>query len=239
MDGDTWCWLLVGAALLPLSAGGRAPAPIRGCRQWEMVGEVSRGQPFVAPLGEGLELYLQPIASGWILRVVPSADSAIAPDYAEVATPPYRSVTPLSLSTDFSFRAQDAVGWNPRKFRFAADRSKYQSLQGLYRQLPTDGSSASPQVQAKLALGASTATPAELQILDAALIPGSANQQRAAATVSQRLSSTAHTMVLPRDGVGSPLGVLLRVRFRLVLDLPLAFHAGAALRPAGACDVSL
>ena len=40
-------------------------------------------------------------------------------DYAELATPPYESVSPLLLSTDFSFRAQDAVAWNPRRFRYA------------------------------------------------------------------------------------------------------------------------
>ena len=31
-------------------------------------------------------------------------------DYAELATPPYQSVSPLSISTDFSFRAQGRGG---------------------------------------------------------------------------------------------------------------------------------
>ena len=79
-----------------------------------------------SPIGERLKLLLQPIHSGWILRVVPGVrrpDADLAAltyaDYALLATPPYQSVTPLSLSTDFGFRAQDAAGWNPRRFRFA------------------------------------------------------------------------------------------------------------------------
>ena len=38
---------------------------------------------------------------------------------------PTKSVTPLSISTDFAFRAQDAIGWNPRRFRFATSAAAY------------------------------------------------------------------------------------------------------------------
>ena len=52
-------------------------------------------------------------------------------DYAELATPPYESVSPLLLSTDFSFRAQDAVAWNPRRFRYADNSAEFQRLMGF------------------------------------------------------------------------------------------------------------
>jgi hypothetical protein len=82
-------------------------------------GELKDGRPFSQPIGNGLKIFFQPIHSGWILRVLPVSGPMGDYDYAELATPPYQSVTPLSISTDFSFRAQDAVGWNPRHFRFA------------------------------------------------------------------------------------------------------------------------
>ena len=54
-------------------------------------------------------------------------------DYAELATPPYRSVNPLLISTDYGFRSQDAVGWNPRRFRFAGTAAEFSALEAIYR----------------------------------------------------------------------------------------------------------
>ena len=78
----------------------------------------------------GLKFLLEPIASGWIVRVLAAAGRGEPHDYAELATPPYRSVTPLAISTDFSFRAQDAVGWNPRRFRYAANAAAFAKTGG-------------------------------------------------------------------------------------------------------------
>ena len=83
-----------------------------------------RGRAMSARSGNGLEVMLEPLASGWILRVLPASGPRPAHDYAELATPPYRSVSPLLISTDYSFRAQDAVAWNPRRFRYVGHARK-------------------------------------------------------------------------------------------------------------------
>jgi hypothetical protein len=71
------------------------------------------------------------------VRVLPAQGPRGQHDYAELPpppyqTPPYFSVSPLLVSSDFSFRAQDAVGWNPQRFRYAASREEFQKLAGAY-----------------------------------------------------------------------------------------------------------
>ncbi|HEY6374845.1 MAG TPA: hypothetical protein VIX90_04900, partial [Edaphobacter sp.] len=116
-----WVAAVVWVVVLGVKTGWAAPAGSKGCVRGVLEGEVHAGEGFVRPIGNGLEVMLEPLASGWILRVLPVGVPRPAHDYAELATPPYQSVSPLLISTDFSFRAQDAVGWNPREFRFAAD----------------------------------------------------------------------------------------------------------------------
>jgi hypothetical protein len=91
-----------------------APQKAARCRQATIDGELFAGKGLARPIGNRLVLYFQPIASGWILRVLPQAGLQGEHDYAELATPPYQSISPLSISTDFAFRAQDAVGWNQK-----------------------------------------------------------------------------------------------------------------------------
>src|SRR5580698_3517284 len=102
------------------------------CRRAVLEGEVRAGDEYVRPMGNGLEVMLEPLASGWILRVLPVSGPRPAHDYAELATPPYESVSPLLIGTDFSFRAQDAVAWNPRQFRFAVDGQEFQQMLAAY-----------------------------------------------------------------------------------------------------------
>src|SRR3982751_5665863 len=113
------------SALVGVASKSGGATPVKGnggglgssvCGVFE--GEVRAGQQYVKGIGGGIELMLEPLPSGWILRVLPVGVGRPEHDYAELATPPYRSVNPLSISTDFSFRAQDAVAWNPRRFRF-------------------------------------------------------------------------------------------------------------------------
>ncbi len=211
--------LTVTVTLMTLTAQAALPT----CRQATVEGELTAGQPYSRPLGNGLRLYFQPIASGWITRILPLNGPIPAHDYAELATPPYQSVTPLSLSTDFAFRAQDAVGWNPRHFRFATSPAAYQPLQAAFdayqRALPT----VPGPIQAALARQVAQASEATLTILDARLTPGTADQWFIAASVASHFLTTAHTLAPPPDGISSPLGRLLWLRFRVVFELPPGF----------------
>lgn len=61
------------------------------CSRAVVEGEVRAGQGFRRGFGGGLDLMLDPIASGWVVRVVPAEGPRPKEDYAEIATPPYRS----------------------------------------------------------------------------------------------------------------------------------------------------
>jgi hypothetical protein len=202
-----------------------------------MEGELHAGEAFSQPIGGGLKIFFQPIASGWILRVVPAVGPMGEHDYAELATPPYQSVTPLSISTDFAFRAQDAVGWNPRRFRFATSAASFHTLEQMYQRLMAAGARPQPALEADLASEIGKTAEGTLTIVDAKLVPGTANQGASAAAVASHFATTAHTLVQETDGRTSPLGRLVWLRFRLELDVPQGFQKNSALRvEPRACD---
>jgi hypothetical protein len=213
-------------------------APIRSapvgktaaCQAGVIEGELKAGEEFTRPIGNGLRLWFQPIASGWILRVVPATGPVGEHDYAELATPPYQSVTPLSLSTDFAFRAQDAVGWNPRRFKFASSLADFDRLNEVYQQFVTAGASPPAPLEVQLSEQIQRASDGKLTIIDAKLVPGTGDQWRMAGAVSSRFAETAHTLVNSADQQVSPLGKLVWVRFRVELDLPTGFRADRDLR---------
>jgi hypothetical protein len=224
-----WCVVGVGAAD---GQGGNRSAPYlthrdetamngapRICRLAVIEGEVREGQYFEHRLGNGLEAMLEPLASGWILRVLPYGEARVPHDYAELATPPYQSVNPLLVSTDFSFLAQDAVAWNPRRFRYATSAAEFHRLSVLYAEYMKSGSSI-----AQLAELAGRAPEGTLRILDARLVPGTANQAQSAAMVATHLQSTAHSVEQPAVGKNTPLGRLTWLRFRLEFMVPAQLH---------------
>ncbi len=200
------------------------------CKRVTVPGEVRYGEAFERTIGGGLEVYLQPIASGWILRVRPVGGMVLEHDYAELATPPYNSVTPLSISTDFSFRAQDAVGWNPRAFRFAPDRAAYERLRAAYTKMMAAGTNPPAAAQMELAQLVTQTEEGTFRILDSRLIPGTADQWVQAGTVASHFTTTAHTLEQPADGKGTPLGRLVWLRFQVELDMPRSFASAAGLK---------
>jgi hypothetical protein len=216
---------------------GVAQKPAGACRRASIEGEVDAGKPFSQAIGNGLEVYLQPIHSGWILRVLPVAGPMPEHDYAELATPPYNSVTPLSISTDFAFRAQDAIGWNPRRFHFAASAAAYgrlYTLYGMYEKavaMPPGAGRASAMAKLEQPISGEIAKSPEgtLTILDSRLEAGTADQWRMAAAVASHFSETAHTLVQGPGTQPTPLGRLVWLRFRIELDLPAGFAANPAL----------
>ncbi|WP_263365981.1 hypothetical protein [Edaphobacter bradus] len=228
-----WFGVIVAMAALPgvaATRGETAAASRPGaCVDVVLEGEINAGQTWVQPFGEGLELMLEPLPSGWILRVLPTQSARPSHDYAELATPPYQSVSPLLLSTDFSLRAQDAVGWNPRRFRFAPNAVAYRQLlkaHEAYRSTPTPTAAS----QQELAGVVSRMPEGTLEILDARLVPGTADQSRAASAVALHFETTAHHLDQPAGGRATPLGRINWVRFRIRLELPPGFRADRTLR---------
>ena len=190
------------------------------CRQAVLEGEVSAGQGFDRVFATGLRFYLEPLHSGWIVRVLDADAPREAHDYAEVATPPYQSVSPLLISTDWAFRAQDAVAWNPRHFRYAADRDSFRRLK-LLQAGALAGSSGDMSGLSELVV---MQPEASLDLLDATFAPGVANQAKMASAVALRLENTPHSV----DTAAAPsqLGRLESVRFRVRFDLPSGLRAG-------------
>jgi hypothetical protein len=210
------------------SATSQQPTRITKCRTGIMDGQVRAGESFIRPIGGGLELMLEPLTSGWILRVLPEGKPRPPHDYAELATPPYHSVNPLLISTDFSFRAQDAVGWNPRRFRFATSEASFSKLLRAYSEYEANPGQ-SQASQQNLATLVSQSPEAVLTILDAHLLPGTADQARTAANVATHFLTTPHTVENPSEGKPTALGKLTWIRFRIAFDLPQGFTADRSL----------
>lgn len=224
MFGSRW---VRAVGMVALFAGAvRMEGAQRGkgaCLQEVFEGEVRAGHSLERPIGGGLKVMFESAASGWIVRVLPANGSRPMHDYAELATPPYQSVNPLLLSTDFSFRAQDAVGWNPRRFRFAPDADAYARLLKAYQAYQAT-KPPSAVAQGELVKAVGQMPEGSVEILDAALVPGTADQTRAAAAVAAHFLSTAHNLDQPRDGKATPLGKIDWVRFRLRLEVPIGFR---------------
>jgi len=223
-------WVVAVVWVVGLGVGSASGASGgKTCIRGVLEGEVQAGEEFVRPMGNGLEVMLEPLASGWILRVLPVGGARPGHDYAELATPPYQSVSPLLISTDYSFRAQDAVGWNPREFRFAADVRSFGQLSEVYGEY-RKSAIPSEDVKSRLAELVSRAPQATLEILDAHLVPGMADQARTATMVASHFGSTAHRVEQPADGKATPLGKVTWMRFRISLELPAGFRADKGVR---------
>ena len=205
------------------------PFPPPSCRVATIQADLEAGREFTRPIGNDLRVWFEPIASGWILRVVPLSGPLGEHDHAELATPPYESVSPLSLSTDFAFRAQDAVGWNPRRFKFATSQAAFASLNDVYLRYIHAGATPPAPLEVELSDQIAQAADGKITILDAKLVPGVADQWRMAAAVSSHFTTTAHTLVEPADGKPTALGKLVWMRVRVDLLLPAEFHPDAHL----------
>lgn len=201
--------------------GSKAPAQKQrgGCERVVLQGEVNAGEGFQRMFAKGLVFSLEALKTGWIVRILPVDGPRPVHDWAELASPPYSSVTPLLISTDFAFRAQDAVGWNPRRFRFAASANVANQLSGLYPAVMAGNAAAAGRV-AELS---SQQPEVELQILNARIVPGTADQWRVAAAVAQHFSTTPHEV--EQGTATSPLGALKKLGFRVKLQLPQGMAA--------------
>jgi hypothetical protein len=124
------------------------------------------------------------------------------------------------------------VAWNPRRFRYAGSAAEFSQLMEIYDRYRRSTPPAA-NTESELAVAVSKAPEGMLQILDARLVPGTANQARTAATVATHFSSSAHTVEEPAEGKGTALGKLTWVRFRISLDLPPGFKGDKGLKVEG------
>lgn len=181
------------------------------CPSLQFDGEVEAGKSFSHLIDAKHTFLLETLASGWIVRVLPTGKPRQAHDYAELATPPYRSPNPLLISTDFSFRAQDAIAWNPREFRYFSDASQAAVAAKAYDATMKEPNR--PAAGAVLFDLLPRACTAEFRITDARIVGGTADQSRMAATVAQHFAQTAHTV--ETNAPASKLGRILTLRFRV------------------------
>ena len=208
----------------PAQARASVVEPCRG-REFEAV--VTAGRSFRTSIGGGMDFFLEAVSHGWVVRVVPSSGTRPEPDFAEVATPPFRSINPLLLTTDFGFRAQDVVGWNPRSFRFLRSSSDFAEAQRAYRMTTSAAAPTSEQEAAvtRVVLGS---LEGRLEVLDAVLSPGTADQSASAGLLASHFMSTAHTLRAPEGKPAGPLGEILSLRIRVQLSAPRGPACGAS-----------
>lgn len=220
-----------------------AAAPDR-CTRVILDGDVRAGQEWKASIGGGWVFRVVPIPpltagyTGWDL-VVDRESPAGFPDALYVATPPYRSIGEREIGTTFGLRAQDAIGWNPRSFRFLTDAAALREAQPLYRAAfggaspATDPNAAMPRLQ-ELARHASSG---ELRIVDARIAPGIADPApfaRAWAIAGERMQ---HEVEASADGMSSPRGALRWMRFTITLWLPSNWQAPPGVKSSSAACV--
>lgn len=223
MRGSAWMLLVMWAGMSAVGQGSGGKSKQAVCERAVLEGEVAAGNSYEQAFTPELKFLLEPIASGWIVRVVAVGSPREAHDFAGLATPPYESVTPLAVSTDFSFRAQDAVGWNPRRFQYAATLVEFRRMDALY------GPATAGDAKAASALAALvTEQPqAVLTILDAHIVPGANDQAQMAAAVASHFETTPHTV---EQSAASPLGRVTWMRFRVELDLRAGTKAAAGVK---------
>jgi hypothetical protein len=217
---------LIGQAGAKTAAGKMSPV----CAPIVFEGQVRAGEGYEHVFTKGLRFYLEPLRSGWIVRVLSTSEPRGPHDYAELATPPYRSESPLLISTDWAFRAQDAIAWNPRRFRYAADHATFAALAAMYPGVMANDMKSESQVAKMVAAQPEVV----LRILDARIAPGIADQWRVAGMVAQHLAETPFS--IDSAAKPSPLGKIEELHFRVELALPGA-KSGAGTNKKSACPV--
>ena len=220
---------------------------IRACQKVVLTGEVSAGKEWKAAFGEGWVFRVIPIQpgqpgySGWDL-VVDRELPAGFPDALLLATPPYNSINEREVGTTFGLRAQDAIGWNPRSFRFLSNLVTFREGQTLYQSLSRDGqlrlvgpelyNQKTPEARStrRLMELQQQSSAGEFRILDAHLAPGISDAAPYAENWALASPKTPHTFEPATGAKSTPLGELHRMRFSVMLWLSSAWQAPKELR---------
>jgi hypothetical protein len=219
-------WLLLTMAVLAIATSHAATSPVRECLRVEFQGEVSAGEEWTAAFGQGWVLRVLPIKpasagySGWDIAIDRDPPAGY-PDSLLVASLPYDSINEREIGTTFGLRAQDAIGWNPRSFRFLTDPGQFGQAQQWFGQLARERAAAKTQdggIAQRLLKLASTASSGQLRILDSRLVPGTADPQPFAQSWALAFSRVPHQIVAA-TGNAKPQGELVWMRFAVTLWL--------------------
>lgn len=225
------------------SAATRLSSP---CKKLTLQGEVTAGHEWSADLGSGWVFRVIPIQptqiySGWDL-VIDRHPGTGFPDALLLATPPYNSINEREVGNTFGLRAQDAIGWNPRIFRFLVSPSAFHEAQHVYRAMTRDGAfrrkAPTPDDVAhfkRLLELQAQSSPGELRILDARLRPGIADPAPFAQRWAATFARTKH-QIDGTPGPATPLGSLEWMQFSVSLWLPQSWKLPRGVKAeAAAC----
>jgi len=229
-----------------------AAAPLEQCRRVVLRGEVLAGSEWRHPIGQGWVFRLVPINSGvsgysgWDL-VVDRVGGAGFPDALLLATPPYDSINQREVGTTFGVRAQDAIGWNPRNFRFLTNPTVFRKAQKQYFALrgnqdanrrdrdfvhvvEASKAARNPASPSEVLMDDITAHSAagQFRILGARLTPGTANALPYAQNWALQQRDTPHT-ITPTTSP-TPYGKLDALRFEITLWLPANWKTPKTLK---------
>jgi hypothetical protein len=239
--------LLIAAWVIGIGTpGSMFGAPVPSCEKVIFAGEVNAGEEWKGSLGEGWVFRVIPIDpgqaaySGWDL-VVDRDEGAGFPDALLLATPPYGSINEREIGTTFGLRAQDAIGWNPRSFRFVVDPASLRRAQQLFRDLPGASPSGVAGKDAdtahKLMQETSRSAAGQFRILDARLTPGVADAAPFAETWAAQSARTPHELDTAPSTKPTAMGTLNWIRFNVTLWLPAGWKTPPSLRPVrGSCS---
>ncbi len=225
--------------VLALLVGCGHPMMAQECRRVVLTGEVKSGEEWHAEIGQGWVFRVVPIGgplerkySGWDM-VVDRARGGGYPDALLLATPPYGSLTEREVGTTFGLRAQDAIGWNPRRFRFLLSEKDLATGRSLYAATlsAASGSEAQRYASTKLLGLLGQVGQGEFRVLDARLRMGTADPTGFARQWALRLKETPHTVEQPL-GSATARGELLWVRFTTTLWFPAKWKLPAGVESA-------
>ena len=230
-------------AFLAVGLCHAAPPPKPLCQRVALEGQVSAGQEWRSAIGQGWVFRVLPIAasqggySGWDL-VVDREPPAGFPDALLLATLPYNSINQREIGTTYGLRAQDAIGWNPRSFRFLTDPKDFREAQSIYQFLFLwpKGSTAerASAAKARLLVLEKRASSGELRIVDARIEAGTADPVPYAQSWALAGERMPHEVEPVSPGQATAQGKLLGMRFSLTLWLPARWRLPAGLPSARA-----
>jgi len=225
-------WSYLTWSLLAVAAARSLALTPPNCQKVVLAGEVSAGQEWRASFGQGWVFRLVPIQpgkagySGWDL-VVDREQPTGFPDALLVATPPYNSLNEHEVGTTFGLRAQDAIGWNPRSFRFLTSPDALRESQKLFLILGKQGMRESPAVSKEVGLAMQRqlklnqqASAGQFRILDARLTPGLSDAAPYAESWALASPHTPHSFEPAASGKATPLGEMRWIKFSVTLWLP-------------------
>ncbi|HEY1987498.1 MAG TPA: hypothetical protein VGG85_18935 [Terracidiphilus sp.] len=236
---------LVAAIWLGTAVSHALASSSAACVKVGIEAEVSAGREWSAPLGQGWIFRVMPIQparagySGWDL-VVDRDPGAGYPDALLLATMPYDSINEREIGTTYGLRSQDAIGWNPRSFRFLVDPAAFHESQHLFQLIAVDGiastasrkpdpsSTVKAQAMARLIKLQKRAAGGEFRILDAHLVPGTSDPASYAQGWALAFSRVPHQVDSSTGGSG-PLGSINWMRFSLTLWLPARWNVAGGL----------